>query len=144
MLRTRHSDWSGRSPVVLAGMTPTTVDARIVAAAANRGHVAELAGGGQVTADILAERFDELGELLEPGMEVVFNALHLDPYLWGLHLGRTVIRARHAGAPICGVTVSAGIPERDQAVALLDELTAEGIVTRSSPATRTACAGCST
>lgn len=122
-LETRHARLTGRSPVVLAGMTPTTVEAGIVAAAANAGHVSELAGGGQVTREIFAERITELTELLEPGHEVVFNALLLDPYLWDLHLGkdRLVQHARAAGAPLCGVTVSAGIPERDQALALLDE-----------------------
>ena len=46
---------TGKSPVLLAGMTPTTVDPAIVAAAANAGHWAELAGGGQVTEQIFAE-----------------------------------------------------------------------------------------
>lgn len=46
---TKHTRLTGRSPFILAGMTPTTVDAGIVAAVANAGHVAELAGGGQVT-----------------------------------------------------------------------------------------------
>jgi fatty acid synthase len=126
---TGHTDRTGRSAMVLPGMTPSTVDAPIVAAAANGGHVAELAGGGQVSPAILSERMEELVELLAPGHEVVFNALHLDPYLWGLHLGRVrlVQKARAAGAPICGVTVSAGIPERDDAVALLDELHELGI-----------------
>ncbi|HQR79303.1 MAG TPA: DUF1729 domain-containing protein [Actinomycetota bacterium] len=126
---TKHTRLTGRSPFILAGMTPTTVDAGIVAAAANAGHVAELAGGGQVTEAIFAERMTELGELLEPGQEVVFNAMHLDPYLWGLHLGssRLVQRARTAGAPLCGVTVSAGIPERDEALELLDELQGLGL-----------------
>ena len=48
-------------------MTPTTVDAKIVAAAANAGHWAELAGGGQVTEEIFADRIEELSGLLEPG-----------------------------------------------------------------------------
>ena len=128
-LVTAHTRLTGKSPFVLAGMTPTTVDAKIVAAAANAGHVAELAGGGQVTEAIFTQRMAELGELLTPGTEVVFNALHLDPYLWDLHLGaaRLVQKARAAGAPICGVTISAGIPDRDVAVALLDELNDLGI-----------------
>ncbi|MGH3970679.1 MAG: 3-oxoacyl-ACP synthase, partial [Mycobacterium sp.] len=48
-LSTKFTRLTGRSPILLAGMTPTTVDAKIVAAAANAGHWAELAGGGQVT-----------------------------------------------------------------------------------------------
>ena len=128
-LENRFTRASGRSPMVLPGMTPTTVDAGIVAAAANAGFLAELAGGGQVTEEIFTERIAELAELLVPGQEVVFNALHLDPYLWGLHLGRQRIvqAARRAGAPICGVTVSAGVPETDDAVALLDELASLGM-----------------
>lgn len=128
-LENRFTLATGRSPVILAGMTPTTVDAPIVAAAANAGFLAELAGGGQVSEAIFTERIAELRERLGPGQEVVFNALHLDPYLWGLHLGRArlVQAARRAGAPLCGVTVSAGIPPTDEAVALLDELAALGM-----------------
>ena len=120
---------TGRPPILLPGMTPTTVDAGIVAAAANAGFVAELAGGGQVNEAIFAERVAELQELLEPGREVVFNALFLDRYLWDLHFaGRGIVfEAARAGAPINGVTVSAGIPEVDEAVALLDKLVAHGM-----------------
>ncbi|WP_435829327.1 fatty acid synthase subunit beta domain-containing protein [Nocardia fusca] len=120
---------TGRSPILLAGMTPTTVDAGIVAAAANAGHWAELAGGGQVTEQIFADRMSELRTLLEPGRAVQFNSLLLDPYLWSLQLGgkRLVQRARAAGAPIDGVVVTAGIPELDAAVALIEELIEAGI-----------------
>ncbi|MGB8210137.1 MAG: 3-oxoacyl-ACP synthase, partial [Mycobacterium sp.] len=44
-LSTKFTRLTGRSPILLAGMTPTTVDTKIVAAAANAGHWAELAGG---------------------------------------------------------------------------------------------------
>lgn len=120
---------TGRSPILLAGMTPTTVDAAIVAAAANSGHWAELAGGGQVTEAIFADRIQELKSLLTPGRTVQFNALFLDPYLWKLQLGgkRVVQRARASGAPIDGIVVSAGIPELDEAVALIEELSEAGI-----------------
>ncbi len=124
-----HTQRSGRSPMILPGMTPSTAEAPIVIAAANGGHVAELAGGGQVTERIFTERIAEVAEGLEPGQEVVLNALHLDPYLWNLQVGRErlVQRARAAGAPINGVTISAGIPDKAEALALLDELAAAGI-----------------
>jgi len=121
--------FTGRSPVILPGMTPTTADVGIVAAAANAGFCAELAGGGQVSERVFWLRMEELAAALEPGQEVVFNALHLDPYLWDLHLRkqRLVFEARRRGYPICGVTISAGIPAVGEAVALLDELVAAGI-----------------
>jgi fatty acid synthase len=128
-LSTKFTRLTGRSPILLAGMTPTTVDAKIVAAAANAGHWAELAGGGQVTEQIFNDRISELTTLLEPGCAVQFNALFLDPYLWKLQLGgkRLVQKARQSGAPIDGVVVSAGIPELEEAVELIDELNSIGI-----------------
>src|SRR5690349_16088479 len=86
-LSTKFTRLTGRSPILLAGMTPTTVDAKIVAAAANAGHWAELAGGGQVTEPIFAARIEEMQTLLEPGRAYQFNALFLDPYLWKLQVG---------------------------------------------------------
>ncbi len=128
-LSTKFSRLTGRSPILLAGMTPTTVDAKIVAAAANAGHWAELAGGGQVTEEIFNDRIEELSGLLEPGRTYQFNALFLDPYLWKLQVGgkRLVQKARQSGAPIDGLVVSAGIPELEEAVELIDELNAVGI-----------------
>ena len=41
-----YSRTTGESPVILPGMTPTTVDAPIVVAGANAGFTSELAGGG--------------------------------------------------------------------------------------------------
>jgi fatty acid synthase len=128
-VETSFTRLTGRSPVLLAGMTPTTVDAPIVAAAANAGFWAELAGGGQVTEEIFADRVAELDRLLEPGRGYQFNSLFLDPYLWKLQLGqkRLVQRARAAGSPIDGVVVTAGIPELDEAVELVAELREVGI-----------------
>ena len=121
---TRFTRLTGKSPILLAGMTPTTVDPVIVAAAANAGFWAELAGGGQVTEEIFAGHVARLDELLTPGSTYQFNSLFLDPYLWKLQLGqkRLVQRARAAGSPIDGVIVTAGIPELDEAVALVEEL----------------------
>ncbi len=128
-LSTKFTRLTGRSPILLAGMTPTTVDAKIVAAAANAGHWAELAGGGQVTEEIFASRIKELSGLLEPGRTYQFNALFLDPYLWKLQVGgkRLVQKARQSGAAIDGVVVSAGIPDLEEAVELIEELNDIGI-----------------
>ena len=128
-LSTKFTRLTGRSPILLAGMTPTTVDAKIVAAAANAGHWAELAGGGQVTEEIFADRIDEMSGLLEAGRTYQFNALFLDPYLWKLQVGgkRLVQKARQSGAAIDGLVISAGIPDLEDAVELIDELNDLGI-----------------
>src|SRR6185312_1175763 len=128
-LSTKFTRLTGRSPILLAGMTPTTVDAKIVAAAANAGHWSELAGGGQVTEEIFADRVEELCGLLEDGRTYQFNALFLDPYLWKLQVGgkRLVQKARQSGAAIDGLVISAGIPDLEEAVELIEELGDVGI-----------------
>lgn len=125
---TKFTAITGRSPMLLAGMTPTTVDPEIVAAAANAGHWAELAGGGQVTPEILERHLDQLATLLEPGVNAQFNSMFLDPYLWKMQIGgkRLVPKARENGAPIDGIVITAGVPEHDEAVALVRELRSDG------------------
>ncbi|WIM67244.1 DUF1729 domain-containing protein [Corynebacterium breve] len=128
-LSTRLTEVTGRSPIMLAGMTPSTVDPEIVAAAANAGHWAELAGGGQVTDQILEENLQRLADMLEPGVNAQFNSMFLNPQQWRSQIEgkRLVPRARANGAPIDGVVVSAGFPPHDEAVALVESLRAEGI-----------------
>lgn len=125
----RYTRFTGHSPVILPGMTPTTVDADIVVAAANAGHVSELAGGGQVTVEMFRKRMAEIARKLAPGAGVVLNALYLDPYLWKLQFGddKLVMRLRDEGYPLVGVTVSAGIPPVEEAAPLLRELVAHGM-----------------
>ncbi|SDT16126.1 fatty acid synthase, bacterial type [Nocardioides scoriae] len=120
---------TGKSPILLAGMTPTTVDPAIVAAAANRGHWAELAGGGQVSEAIFASNVARLTDLLDEGATAQFNTLFLDPYLWKMQVGgqRLVQKARLAGAPLDGLVISAGVPETEDAVGIIEDLHAAGI-----------------
>ncbi|KFI97292.1 beta-ketoacyl synthase, N-terminal domain protein [Bifidobacterium stellenboschense] len=128
-LVTKFSELTGKPPVLLPGMTPTTVDPEIVAAAANAGYWAELAGGGQVTAEVFDRHVAKLEELLDEGRTVEFNAMFMDRYLWNLQFGssRIVPKKRASGAPIDGVVVSAGVPELDEAVALVVQLKKDGL-----------------
>ncbi|MEY8566966.1 fatty acid synthase subunit beta domain-containing protein [Corynebacteriaceae bacterium 7-707] len=128
VVETAFTRLTGRSPVLLAGMTPTTVDPEIVAAAANAGYWAELAGGGQVTAEVFDANLTKLKGLLEPGRAVQFNAMFMDRYLWNLHFGgqRVVSKARESGAPLDGVVISAGIPEPDEAPEVIGALRESG------------------
>lgn len=128
VVETAFTRLTGNSPILLPGMTPTTVEPEIVAAAANAGYWAEMAGGGQVTAEVFSHHLEDLKEQLDPGRVVQFNAMFMDRYLWNLQFGgqRVVSKARESGAPFNGVVVSAGIPEADEAPELIDRLRREG------------------
>lgn len=127
-IRTKFSDLTGKPPVLLAGMTPTTVDTEIVAAAANAGYWTELAGGGQGTAGIFDGHVAELEQQLEEGRTIEFNAMFMDRYLWNLQFGPAGIvpKKRASGTPIDGVVISAGIPELDEAKQLVATLNEQG------------------
>lgn len=126
--QTRFSTLTGLSPVILGGMTPTSADGEIVAAAANAGYWTELAGGGMYSEDVFNEHKNTLVERLEPGRTAQFNTMFFDRFLWNMHFGQTrmVPKARAAGAPFNGVCVSAGIPEVEEATELLAQLHADG------------------
>lgn len=128
-LSTRFTELTGYPPVVLAGMTPSTVDPAIVAAAANAGFWAELAGGGQVTEAILNDSLERLEDMLNPGINAQFNAMYLSPKQWRTQIeGRRLIpRARANGASINGVVCSAGIPPHEEALALVRQLQEDNI-----------------
>jgi fatty acid synthase subunit beta len=68
-LDTAFSRLTGRPPVMIAGMTPTTSlrGGRLVAAALNAGFHAELACGGLPRPDVFRERIAALAAALEPG-----------------------------------------------------------------------------
>ena len=127
-VETAFSRLTGKPPVMLAGMTPTTVEPEIVAAAANAGYWAELAGGGQVTAEVFDRHVSQLEDQLQEGRTVEFNAMFMDRYLWNLQFGsqHIVPKKRASGTPIDGVVISAGIPELDEAVSLIRQLNEEG------------------
>ncbi|MCT1628610.1 DUF1729 domain-containing protein [Corynebacterium sanguinis] len=126
--QTRFSTLTGLSPIILGGMTPTSADGEIVAAAANAGYWTELAGGGMYSEDVFTQHKNTLVEHLEPGRTAQFNTMFFDRFLWNLQFGQTrmVPKARAAGAPFNGVCISAGIPEVEEATDLLAQLRADG------------------
>ncbi|GAA0212307.1 type I polyketide synthase [Corynebacterium riegelii] len=126
--QTRFSALTGLSPIILGGMTPTSADGEIVAAAANAGYWAELAGGGMYSEEEFSKHKDNLVSFLQPGRTAQFNTMFFDRFLWNLQFGQTrmVPKARAAGAPFNGVCISAGIPEVEEATELLAQLHADG------------------
>ena len=118
--------FTGYNPVFGGGMTPTTMEPDLTIAAANAGFIVELAGGGQVTESIFRERLNEIKGKLEKGRGIIINTLFLDPYLWKLH-SDLIPKLKMEGYPIIGVTISAGVPEKDDAVKMIETFNKAGI-----------------
>jgi fatty acid synthase subunit alpha len=72
----------GKPPLMLAGMTPTTVSTRLVAAVYNAGYHAELAGGGLPSEQLFKGAIEELLQQVNTGLGITVNVLFLNPRLW--------------------------------------------------------------
>jgi len=126
-LSTKWTRMIGRPPIMVAGMTPSTVSEKFVAAISNAGYVAELAGGGQVNEKMFRQRVQALTSLLKAGDSITINLLFLNPRLWAFQFP-LCCQMRKEGYPIEGVTVAAGIPSPEKADEILGQLRDAGIM----------------
>ncbi|KAK3693115.1 sterigmatocystin biosynthesis fatty acid synthase subunit beta, partial [Podospora appendiculata] len=99
-------------PVMVAGMTPTTVHPDFVAAVVQAGYHVELAGGGYFTEAEMSAAVDALTAQLPAGRCITVNLIYASPVAmgWQIPLLQTLIRR---GAPIEGLTIAAGVPSPD-------------------------------
>ncbi|KNC49148.1 uncharacterized protein AMSG_11853 [Thecamonas trahens ATCC 50062] len=123
---TKFTRATGRPPVLVGGMTPTSAHAPLVAAIANAGYHAELAGGGLPRKAIFHDRVAQLVALLNPGASFGLNLLFLNPKQWAFQYPATLaLLAR--GVPISHVTIAAGVPSLDNGIEILSALAAAGL-----------------
>jgi fatty acid synthase subunit alpha len=123
---TKFTRLVGRPPLMVAGMTPTTVNHELVAAVLNAGYHCELAGGGLPREPMFRAKVDALMSLLEPGNGISFNLMFLTPQLWRFQYPLVCDLARN-GLPVDGVCVAAGVPSLELATEILTQLSTAGV-----------------
>lgn len=108
-------------PMLVAGMTPTTVPWDFVAAVMNGGYYAELAGGGYYSDSAMERAIRTLASEISPGRGITVNLIYVNPeaIAWQTRLIRKLI---HQGVPIDGITIGAGVPSLDVARGYIDEI----------------------
>ena len=96
-------------PVMVAGMTPTTVPWDYVAAITRAGYHVELAGGGYNKAEDMEHSIRKLSENIPAHRGITCNLLYVSPkaLAWQIPLIRRLV---HDGLPIEGLTIGAGVP----------------------------------
>ena len=109
MLDTKLSRLLGTPPVMVAGMTPTTVPWDFVSAIMNAGYHVELAGGGYMNAETMSSAIRKIVESVPPGRGVTCNLIYVAPQAiaWQIPMLGQLIRN---GVPIDGLTIGAGVP----------------------------------
>lgn len=111
-LETKMNRVLGTPPVMVAGMTPTTVPWDFVAAVMQAGYHIELAGGGYSEEKKFEAAIRKLASAIPAHRGITCNLLYANPktIAWQTSLLRDLVRD---GVPIAGITIGAGIPSPD-------------------------------
>ncbi|KAG8770032.1 3-oxoacyl-[acyl-carrier-protein] synthase, partial [Ceratobasidium sp. 428] len=125
-LDTPFSRLLGKPPIMVAGMTPTTVKAGFVSAVLRAGYHVELAGGGHYNAGALRAKVAEIQAQIPAGVGLTLNALYINQRQFGFQFPLWQ-EMRREGLPIEGFCVAAGIPSTEKAKEIIDALRAAGI-----------------
>lgn len=106
---TKMSRLLGIPPVMVAGMTPSTVPWDFVAATMKAGYHVELAGGGYYNSKAMTEAISKIEKEIPPGRGITVNLIYVNPraMAWQIPL---IGRLRADGVPIAGLTIGAGVP----------------------------------
>lgn len=120
-VNTKMSRLLGLPPVMVAGMTPTTINWDFVAAAMNAGYHIELAGGGYFEPKMMTEALRKIEGAIKPGRGISVNLIYVNPraMAWQIPL---IGRLRAEGVPIEGLTIGAGVPSIEVAQEYIETL----------------------
>lgn len=127
VLDTKFTRALGKPPIMVAGMTPTSVDHELVAAILNAGYHGELAGGGLPTQKMFMDRVDALVSSVKEGYGITLNLLFLNPSLWNMQYPLITKLARE-GYPMEGLTCAAGTPSLEKATEIISNLKDAGLL----------------
>lgn len=125
-LDTPFSRLLGKPPLMVAGMTPTTVKAGFVSAILDAGYHVELAGGGHYSPAALRAKVAEIQSKIPAGVGLTLNSLYINPRQFGFQFPLWQ-ELRREGLPIEGFCVAAGIPSTEKAAEIIEALRAAGI-----------------
>jgi fatty acid synthase subunit alpha, fungi type len=120
---TPYSRLLGKPPIMVAGMTPSTVEVSFVSAISAGFHV-EL--GGHYSPDAIRAKVSQFQSQIPAGVSITLTSLHINPrqFTFQLPLWQGM---RKEGLPIEGFCVAAGIPSTEKAVEIIDRLRQVGI-----------------
>nr|AAB41494.1 fatty acid synthase, beta subunit [Aspergillus nidulans] len=118
---TKMSRLLGIPPIMVAGMTPTTVPWDFVAATMNAGYHIELAGGGYYNAKTMTEAITKIEKAIPPGRGITVNLIYVNPRAMGWQIP-LIGKLRADGVPIEGLTIGAGVPSIEVANEYIETL----------------------
>lgn len=109
-INSRMSRLLGLPPVMVAGMTPTTMHPDFVAAVMHAGYHVEFACGGYATSASLRAAILSLADQIPSGRGITLNVIYASPKMlaWQIPLIRRLRMVDQV--PITGLTIGGGVP----------------------------------
>eukprot|EP01114_Cavostelium_apophysatum_P006579 TRINITY_DN1795_c0_g1_i2.p1 TRINITY_DN1795_c0_g1~~TRINITY_DN1795_c0_g1_i2.p1 ORF type:complete len:3793 (+),score=1033.24 TRINITY_DN1795_c0_g1_i2:910-11379(+) len=123
---TKFSRVTGKPPLMVAGMTPTTANEQIVIAFTNAGFHGEFAGGGQANPEMFKQRITNIFNKILPGEGINVNSLYLNQKQWGFQFPMS-LQMRSEGVPIDSITIGAGVPSLEKASEIIQGMKEAGL-----------------
>ncbi|KAJ1731799.1 fatty acid synthase alpha subunit Lsd1, partial [Coemansia biformis] len=99
----------GKPPVMVAGMTPSTISDVFVSAVVRAGYHIELSGGGHFSEPMLRDKVDKILKQAGPGTGITINSIYVNPFLWNIQYP-AMQTMRREGIPMEGLCIGAGVP----------------------------------
>ncbi|PVU88844.1 hypothetical protein BB561_005677 [Smittium simulii] len=126
IIDTKMSRLLGKPPVMVAGMTPSTVSPEFVSAVLNAGYHVELAGGGYYDKSTLRAAIDKINNSVDPGNNISLNVVYLNVKMASTQIPLIQI-LRKENKPVDGLTISAGVPSIEACTEIIKGLKDVGI-----------------
>ncbi|KAG7402946.1 Fatty acid synthase subunit beta [Fusarium oxysporum f. sp. rapae] len=120
-LDTKMSRFLGLPPILVAGMTPTTVSWDFVTATMDAGYHIELSGGGYFNSLMMTDAITKIEKAIPAGRGISVNLIYVNPraMAWQIPL---IGKLRSEGVPIEGLTIGAGVPSMEVAQEYIETL----------------------
>ena len=83
---TLYSRLLGKPPIMVTGMTPSTVKAGFVSTVLDAGYHIELAGGGHYNAAALHSKVADIQKWIPPSVGITLNSLYINPRQFSFQL----------------------------------------------------------
>ncbi|KAJ2661821.1 fatty acid synthase alpha subunit Lsd1, partial [Coemansia sp. RSA 1200] len=115
----------GKPPVMVAGMTPSTISDVFVSAVMRAGYHIELSGGGHFSEPMLRDKVDKILKSVDPGLGVSINSIYINPFLWNIQYP-AMQGMRREGIPMEGLCIGAGVPSYEVTNEIIASIRAVG------------------
>ncbi|ORX65028.1 hypothetical protein BCR32DRAFT_212224 [Anaeromyces robustus] len=127
LMDTRYTRLTGRPPLLVGGMTPTTANPQFVSAVINAGYNVEIGCGALYAPHVLDQCIQDVIKRIPDGEGILCNIVFLNQRLWAFQFPGVLDMRKNRGIRIEGITIAAGVPSLDYCKKMIPQMIDAGI-----------------